>query len=132
MLNNILQATPDTAEDFDRLLPLHIQATTVARLQSSLNSLKLSVPVNQFFNDSGDVPTTRVYGFNANGIPTVGPALVSFTSSQELGIPLFYVNGTVTGNPLAVNPNATEVQYVGTQITYTDFLLDIKEPYVRM
>lgn len=132
MINNILQATPDTAEDFDRLLPLHLQLTKISRLQNSLNSLKLSVPVNKFFDDSGDVPTTRVYGFNANGIPTIGPALVSYSSSQPLGIPLFYVNGVVTGNPLAVNPNATEVQYVGTQITYTDFLLDIKEPYVRM
>jgi hypothetical protein len=132
MATSIVQATPDTAEDFDRLLPIHLAITRNTRQAEALAKLTISVANNRFFGESGAQPTTRVYGFNANGIATRGPAVVSYVSSQLLGIPLFYVDGVITGNPFNINPNAVEVQYVGTQITYSEFLLDIKEPYARM
>jgi hypothetical protein len=132
MVTSVLQATPDTAEDFDRLLPIHLEVTRNTRQAESLARLTISVGNNKFFGESGAQPTTRVFGFNANGVPTKGPVIVSYVSSQPLGIPLFYIDGVITGNPFNINPNATEVQYVGTQITSSEFLLDIKEPYVRM
>lgn len=128
----ILGQTPDNVESFDSLLPIHMKLNRPERDASALSKFAVTVAPNSFFGPDGKAPTTRVYGFNANGVATVGPKFVTYTSSQPLGIPLFYVNGVITGNPFIVAPNATEVQYVGIQITYTDFLLDIKEPYGRM
>lgn len=128
----ILEQTPSSVTEFDSLLPIHLKVTKLTREEAALRQLPLAVPLNSFFGPDGKPPTDRVYGFNANGIATAGPKFVTYTSSQPLGIPLFYVNGVITGNPFMVAPSAIEVQYVGTQITYTDFLLDIKEPYGRM
>jgi hypothetical protein len=132
MLQAILTQTPDSVEGFDSLLPIHMQLNKPERAASALSKFAISVAPNNFFGPDGKAPTNRVYGFNANGVATIGPKFVSYISSQPLGMPLFYVNGVITGNPFLVSPNATEVQYVGTQITYDDFLLDIKEPYGRM
>lgn len=129
---HILPETPAWHEDFNKLLPLHLEITRNRRQDVALAGLAVSVANNSFLGANGAAPTIRVYGFNANGVPTAGIALVTYSSGQPLGIPLFYVNGVITGDPMAIDPAATTVQYVGTQITPTEFLLDIKEPYARM
>jgi hypothetical protein len=129
---HILPETPAMEAHFNKLLPLHLELNRNTRLASGLANLTITAPVNSFIGADGSSPTDRVYGFNANGIATAGPAMVAYSSGQPLGIPLFYVDGVITGNPASISPSASNVQYVGTQITTTEFLLDIKEPYVRL
>lgn len=130
--SNILPETPVMEAHFNKLLPLHLELNRDTRLASGLANLTITAPANTFIGADGGLPTDRVYGFNANGTATSGVAMVTYSSGQPLGIPLFYVDGVITGNPASINPNASEVQYVGMQITTTEFLLDIKEPYVRL
>lgn len=132
MVGNVLPQVPVQEEGFDQLFPLHMEANKTRRKDTALSNLTISVANNKFFGANGAAPIERVYGFNANGVKTSGPAIVTYSSSQPLGIPLFYIAGVITGNPFGILPTAMEVQYVGIQITYDTFLLDIKEPYVRL
>ena len=128
----ILQETPDTKEDFDRLLPLHLELKRNQINSLSVQNLTTSVASGSFFGPDGNSPTNLVTGFNYNGANYTKDVIVPYSSGAPNNYHVFYVNGTITWDPSIVIPIATNVQYLGIQINPTEFLLDIKEPYVRL
>ena len=128
----ILSETPDSAEDFSRLLPIHLVLNKETRLGSALAGLPISVASGSFFGPDGNSPTMQVYGFYFNGKSYKSNVVIPYSSGWPAGTHLFYINGVVTGDPSTLLPNPTMLQFVGIQINMNEILLDIKEPYVRL
>lgn len=122
-------------KSFAATLPLYLKGNERKRYEASLQKLKLPANIvnGSFIGPSGDTAgPKRTYGFYFNGRVLIGPVVVPYVSGYAPGTDLYYANGSIIGNPLALPGGTLLVQYVGVQLSGNDIIVDIKEPYERL